>query len=95
MPVSTDRWHAAPKVAFEFLREEAVVLDLQSGSYYRLNSVAASAWKVLEKPARLDEVVDRLLELYEVEREALIRDLAELLSRMERYGLVVREAGEC
>jgi hypothetical protein len=95
VPLSTDRWRAAPKVAYEFLRDDAVVLDLQSGNYYRLNSVAASAWRLLHKPARLDDLVDRLLEGYEVERETLIRDLAELLSQMEEYGLVVREAGAC
>jgi len=87
-----ERWRIAAKVAYEFLGEDAVVLSLKTGSYYRLNSVTASAWKMLGKTGRLEEVADRLLEIYETDRPTLVRDLTELFAQMEEHGLLIREA---
>ena len=92
MTDSPRRWRIGPKVAYEFVDDEAVALDLQSGTYYRLNPVAASAWRLLVKSTVLDELVDGLLEEFDIDRDRLEADLSELFVDLERYGLVTPEA---
>jgi hypothetical protein len=85
------RWRIGPKVAYEFVDDEVVALDLQRGAYYRLNAVAASAWRLLLKRPVLDDLVDGLLEEFDVDRDRLEADLSELFVDLVKHGLVTRE----
>ncbi len=91
MPHAVERWRIAGKVAYEFVREEAVVLNLGTGQYYRLNAVAARAWAELRTPRGMEEVSDQLTRVFEVDRETLDADLAALFEDFERLGLLIRE----
>jgi hypothetical protein len=45
--------------------DEAVLLSVTSGDYYGLNPVAASIWRLIQRPRALVEVRDALLQEYE------------------------------
>lgn len=91
MSIDSGRWHISDRVVYEFVQDEAVALNLKSGTYYRLNAVAASALRHLVRGAELRNLTDRLLEEFDVGRATLAADLADLLTDFEKYGLVVRE----
>jgi len=91
MAADMRRWRIGRDVAFEFVDDEAVALNLKTGAYYRLNPTAARAWRLLEKSLGMDALVDDLLEEMEVERGRLEADLAELFADLERHGLAIRE----
>ncbi|HKN48123.1 MAG TPA: PqqD family protein [Candidatus Polarisedimenticolia bacterium] len=86
-----ERWIISDKTAYELVEGEAVALNLQTGTYYRLNAVAASALEYLPQCPALPDLTDRLLMEFDVDRPTLAADLAELFIDLERYGLVVRE----
>ena len=67
------------------LGDKAVMMDLERGSYYGLNGVGARIWALLEQPASLGQICDRLVEEYEVEpdecRQAVTAFADDLLAR--------------
>ena len=75
---------------------EAVILDLKSGVYYGLDSVAARIWALLQEPIAVGAVRDALLDEYEVEPERCEEDLFTFLEQMKAKQLVeiTDESGE-
>lgn len=57
--------------------------------YYGLNEVGALVWKLLSEKGTLDELCARVGEAYpEVTPETIRDDVVELLTDLERHGLV-------
>jgi hypothetical protein len=81
--------HHPDAVAREIGDEMAVVLNLGSGVYYRLDRSAAHIWKLLaERPVKVDEVVQTIVDEWEVEAERCERDLFAFISELSIAGLV-------
>ena len=72
------------EIAVADLGDEAVILDPASGTYFGLNEVAARILTLAGEPTTVGQIVDRLLDEFDVERgvlsadvDAFVRDLAE------------------
>jgi hypothetical protein len=72
----------APDVMFRHLNDEAVLLDLKSGTYFGLNDVGARTWQLILEHGRLSRVLEALLQEYAGEREVVERDLMELATQL-------------
>jgi hypothetical protein len=48
--------------------EEVVMLDMESGFYFGLNSVASIIWGMMESGISFEDLCDQLTEHFEVER---------------------------
>jgi hypothetical protein len=83
------------EVLFQEVSGETVLLDLDSEQYFGLDAVGTRVWQLIGAGATAEAVVDTLLEEYEVERDELAADVAELLDRLAEAGLIrwVAEAG--
>lgn len=73
------------------LLEEAAILNLKDGIYYGLNPVGARIWKLIQKPIKVKDILETLLEEYDVEREVCQTDLMELLTELLDKKLVQME----
>jgi len=62
-------------VVFRQLDDEAVLLDLKSGTYFGLNPVGTRIWQLLGERAALSSVLETLSGEYDVPRDELERDL--------------------
>ena len=67
---------------------EKVMMDLEKGQYFALNSVASRIWEVIESPISVNKVVETLLEEYEVEREECEKSVLEFIKGLEDANLV-------
>ena len=67
---------------------EAVLLDLQSGTYFGLNEIGALVWDLVSAGKTVGEIRVGLLEAYEVEPEVVDADLERLIDDLQRRGLV-------
>ena len=54
---------------FSELDNEAVILHLQSGTYYGLNQVGARIWDMLRQPRKVTEILAAILDSYEVDSD--------------------------
>jgi hypothetical protein len=78
----------SPEVLFQEVSGEMVLLDLASENYFGLYEIGARIWGLLESGSSVGEAMDVLMEEYEVERETLEKDVAELLGKLMEAGLL-------
>ena len=70
------------------LHDEAVILNLRSGTYYGLNSVGARVWNLIQQPRTIKQIRDTLLSEYNVEPERCERELFVLLKELSANQLI-------
>ena len=67
---------------------EAVILNMKSGVYCGLNEVGARIWQLIQEPTNLKDVLDTLIEEYNVEPERCEQEVLALLQEMSDNGLI-------
>ncbi len=76
---------------FTDLGGEAVLLNLESGTYYSLDEVGTRMWNLLAADGRPESVVAALLAEYDVAEDRLREDLEALVADLARAGLVLAD----
>jgi hypothetical protein len=77
-------------VVIQRVADEMVVLDLESGWYFGLNSAGARMLELLKAHGDPDAVVRLLAEEYDAAEQQIARDLDGLVDQLEERGLVRR-----
>ena len=68
--------------------EETVILDLESGTYFSLDSVGGRVWELIQSGKSLKQICDVLIEQYDASREVLERDVLALAHDLVEKKLV-------
>ena len=64
----------------------------ESGSIYRLNSIGAAVWRILENPCDLETILDLFCAGFPDQRRSeLYRDITDLIDQLEHHGLISRK----
>jgi hypothetical protein len=79
---------AAPEQVSCDLAGEAAILNLKSGVYFGLNSIGARIWELIQEPKSAKEIVQTLLQEYDVEPERCEGDVMQLLHDLSEHGLI-------
>jgi len=74
-------------IVFRQLDDEAVLLDLSSGTYFGLNAVGTRIWQLLAGETPLSSVLETVAAEFDVDREELERDLIALGQELCGRGL--------
>jgi len=61
---------------------EMVLLDMNSENYFGLDEVGTAIWQTMGKGKSLQEVLDALLQEYEVESNVLEKDLIHFVNQL-------------
>ena len=61
--------------------EDKVMMDLEKGQYFALNSVGSRIWEEIQSPVKISEVVNILLSEYDV-------DVMEFIEGLDNAGLL-------
>ena len=72
--------------------EEVVMLDMESGFYFGLNSVASVIWGMLKEEIGFEQLIDQLMSQFEVERALCEADTHELLDQMLEKNIIRKVA---
>lgn len=70
------------------LEDEAVLLDMDSKQYFRLNGTAAFIWKALERGLPHAKIVEDLTETFDVAEAEAAAELDRLLNELTGAGLL-------
>lgn len=81
-------YRRSPEALHANVGEDVVALHVKKGRCFGMEHVTADVWKILDQPARLDQICARLLDAYDVDPDICRSDVAELLDTMQREGLV-------
>ena len=70
------------------LSGEAAILNLKTSTYFGLNTIGASIWKLIQEPKTVGQIRDAITEEYDVEPDRCERDILELLQELSKNGLI-------
>ena len=85
----TGRLRVSDDVVFRELDGEAVILNLESGTYFGLDEVGTRFWQLIEQDERIDTALATLEEEFEVTVEVLRADIERLVLALVGKGLMV------
>jgi len=84
------RWQARPpdKIVWREVGDEIVILDLRTSLYWTLNGSATVLWSALIKGATTSEMVQRLVDEFDVDAEKAARDVDAFLESCQAQDMV-------
>jgi hypothetical protein len=72
--------------------DEVVMLDMDSGFYFGLNSVASVIWGLLAEEIGFEKLIDQLMVQFDVERALCEADTQELLDQLLEKNIIRKVA---
>ncbi|QGZ93389.1 PqqD family protein [Terricaulis silvestris] len=82
------RYEISDQVISREVGEEAVILDLESGTYFGLATTGARIWQLIGQGKTLQEICDLVAGEYEVSRAELLHDLIALAQDLTARGVI-------
>lgn len=76
------RYIQSKQVVQSKIDDEVVMMDIESGFYFGLNSVASVIWELLKDGKTVDELADYLISEYDVNREQCLEETDILIKKM-------------
>lgn len=70
--------------------DQLVALDIESGSCFGINPVAAVVWEKLEYAVSLEALVSDLRQIYDVDQETCVAEVSALLEDFLSCQLITR-----
>lgn len=70
------------------LGEDAVILNLKTGIYHGLDAVGARIWNLVQEPKTVSDILNTLLQEYDVEPDRCEREVGVLLQKLADAGLI-------
>ena len=85
----TNQPQRSPAAAHQAVGDEAVLINLNTGSYYTLNEIGALFWDMLNGQRSISDCAQLVVQEYEVDLAVVEADLLELAVDFQREGLIV------
>ncbi len=67
---------------------ETVMMRIKSGMYYGLDDVGSRIWELITEPRQVSQVIDSLIEEYDVERTQCQVSTLDFLNQLFEEGLI-------
>ncbi|NVO10092.1 MAG: lasso peptide biosynthesis PqqD family chaperone [Bacteroidales bacterium] len=61
---------------------ETVMMSIESGEYFGLNSVGSRMWELIENPIKVNTLIELLLDEFDVSREQCEAETMEFLNHL-------------
>ena len=68
--------------------DEVVMMNIQSGKYYGIDTIGSRIWDLINEKIQVQQVIDQLLEEYDVSEEQCKNDVLEFLDELNGNKLV-------
>ena len=79
----------AENVTFEVVADEAILIDINTGTYFSLNEVGTEFWEMLDGEQTIEQHAATIAAKYEVEQNMVVDDLLELAGEMAKDNLIL------
>ena len=88
----TDKVKISDQVLSQEVSGETVLLDLQSEFYFGLDKTGTRIWELLQSGLSIQDLIGKMLDEFEVDRQTLEADVNALLEKLLDAGLVSVES---
>ena len=79
----------ADSVTFEIVANEAILIDINTGTYFSLNEIGTEFWEMLDGSQTIEQQAAIIAAKYEVDTEMVVSDLLELATEMASEKLII------
>ncbi len=70
--------------------DEMMLMNLETGDYIGLNTVSADIWRQAEKQTTAQQIIDYLLQQYDVEETVCKTEVITVMQQMLEKGLLIK-----
>lgn len=70
------------------LGNELVMMNTKTGDYLGLNQVSNDIWELIQQPCTAEDIINGLLQQYEVSKEDCEKQTLECLNKMMEQGMI-------
>ena len=84
----TQKIEISSEVLTQEVGGETVILDLKSESYFGLDEIGTRIWQLLQEQKDVHTITEAMLNEYDVEEEQLEKDIQNLLTQLNKAGIV-------
>ncbi|KAB2494506.1 lasso peptide biosynthesis PqqD family chaperone [Priestia endophytica] len=68
--------------------QEKVMLNIENGKYYNLGNIGGAIWDEISEAISVEELVEKLLDKYDVQREQCENHVLSFLSHLQNENLI-------
>jgi len=79
------------KIIHGELDNNQIMVNMEMGKYFGLNPVAKRIWDIVDRPKRLDEIIDTLMDEYDVQRDICTTEVNSFLKKAIESGVIVED----
>jgi hypothetical protein len=83
-----------PKVTSQIIDGEAIIINLESGNYYNLNSTGTDIWDGIEKGVPVCQIAEAVAQRYDGEQTDIENSVSQLITDLEKEELIVIDGSE-
>ena len=88
----TQKIEISSEVLTQEVGGETVILDLKSESYFGLDEVGTRIWQLLQEQDDIQAITATMLNEYDVEEKQLEKDIQDLLTQLNKAGIVTLDS---
>ena len=71
------------------LGEEIVMMNTDNGDYIGVNNVGSDIWNLLTEPMRVDQLLEKVIDIYDVTPEDGKKEVDEFVARMLKQEMII------
>jgi Coenzyme PQQ synthesis protein D (PqqD) len=71
-----------PEIIHSAMDGEVVMMSVDQGLFFGIDTIGAHIWNLLETPAKVEELIEKLMATYDVERSVCENDTLLFLNDM-------------
>ena len=76
-------------IASAELDNEICIFSPSEGNYLNLNSSASEIWKMLDKSIKMEEIIDKLSNIYNVDKNICRKEVEDFLAKAKKSKLII------
>jgi hypothetical protein len=76
------------QATFQIVADEAILIHLDTGTYYSLNRVGTDFWQMLDGERTIRHHAESIAQQYDVDLDMVVEDLVELAQELTDENLV-------
>ncbi len=80
--------HRRAEIVTAVMDGETVMMSVETGKYYNLGAIGGDIWALLDTEKSFAQIIDALMEQYDVDRTRCEADTAAFLEQLKTQGLL-------
>ena len=67
---------------------EIVMMSVENGKYYGMDTIGTDIWQMMENPVKISDLIDTLVEKYDVDKSTCKSDVLLFLKDLNEDGII-------